>query len=296
MLTSSVPRATKDHFVPKAYLRGFTRDYLRGKKGGVLVVHHPGLGWANRLSINDYVGCESEFYDNHPIDKYWSQTIEQRWPEVRTRLKSKETSSELLDELFWFVAAQFVRTHHFMNIAARRISLEQAKQQKRVTLEGREVTGMYLGTADTGEVMNRVSQFWPIARRCLETDYNWTVHHNSFSRLFLASDNPCLWEPKTGGVTMPLALDLALVGEIIPDGAAPNLRHSNASPDLVRKVNRSTVRGCNSCVYSHEDTSELRRFMKKNHVDRDIMLVGRQFSNDGGPVSNEDIERLMKKL
>lgn len=295
MLPSSVPRTPKDHFVPKAYLRGFTSDYLEGKKGGVLVVYHPGLGWVNRLSINDYVACEPEFYDNHPIDKYWSQTIEQNWPEVRTRLKNKEASSDLLDELFWFVAAQFIRTHHFMNIAARRISLAQAKR-KRVTLEGREVTGMYLGMADTAEVMNYVSQFWPIARRCFETDYNWTVYHNSHSRLFLTSDDPCQWEPKTESVIMPLALDLVLVGEIVPDGIEPRFRYSNASSDLVGKVNRGTVRGCNSCVYSHEDTSELRRFMKKNHVNRDIMLVGRRFSNDGGPIGDDEIERLMKNF
>ncbi|MEO5721740.1 MAG: hypothetical protein ABIR71_09750 [Chthoniobacterales bacterium] len=195
---------------------------------------------------------------------------------------------------FGFVAAQFVRTHYFMNVVARCISLEQAKE-RRVTLGGREVVSMFLGSADTGEVMNRVSQFWPIARRCLEADYNWTVYHNSLSRRFLASDNPCVWEPKTGGVTMPLALDLALVGEIVPDGTVPGVRHSNASVDLVGKINRATVRGCNSCVYSHEDTSELRRFMKKNHVDRNITLAGRQFSNDGGPLSNEDVERLMRK-
>jgi len=100
-----MPRTPKDHFVPKAYLRGFTREYLNGEKGGVLIVYHPGLGWVHRLSINDYVACEPEFYDNHPIDKHWSQTIEHRWPQVRTGLKNKETTRELLDQLFWFVAA-----------------------------------------------------------------------------------------------------------------------------------------------------------------------------------------------
>ena len=106
VLSCAMARTSKDHFVPKAYLRGFTQEYVSGEKGGVLIVYDTGLGWVHRLSINDYVACEPEFYDNHPIDKHWSQTIERCWPQVRTRLKNKETAPELLDQLFWFVAAQ----------------------------------------------------------------------------------------------------------------------------------------------------------------------------------------------
>jgi hypothetical protein len=69
----------KDHFIPKAYLRGFTREYLTGQKGGKLVVYNPSSGNSGMLSINKHVGCESEFYNNHPLDKKWSQTIERTW-------------------------------------------------------------------------------------------------------------------------------------------------------------------------------------------------------------------------
>lgn len=290
-----MPRAPKDHFVPKAYLRGFTREYLNGEKGGILIVYFPGLGWVHRLSINDYVACEPEFYDNHPIDKHWSQTIERCWPQVRTRLKNKETAPELLDQLFWFVAAQYVRTHSFMNIAAQHVSLQQARR-RRVSFEGREITGMAVGTADTGEVMDYVSRLWPVARACSEEDYNWTVFHNSRSRMFVTSDDPCQLDWKTQTVIIPLALDLALVGETVPDGQQPRVRHSNASSELIGKINRAIVRGCNSCVYAHEDTPQLRRFMAKNHVDKDIMLAGRRFSNDGVPMTDEEIDRLIKRI
>jgi hypothetical protein len=288
-----VPRTPQDHFVPKAYLRGFTVEYLDRRKGGVLIVYYPGLGWVHRLSINDYVACEPEFYDNHPIDKHWSRTIEQSWPQVRTALKNKEMSRELLDALFWFVAAQFIRTQRFMNLVAQRISFQQANI-KEFAFEGRRAKGMYVGMADTGKVMEVIAQFWPVARRCLENDYNWTVYHQSHSHLFLTSDDPCQWDPKTSRVVMPLALDLALVGEIVPDGTLPSIYHSNASPALVAKINRATARGCESRVYAQVDTPELRQFTKKNHVDRDIMFCGRGFSNDGKPMTDDEVKNLME--
>ena len=288
-----MPRIPRDHFVPKAYLRGFTVEYLAGKKGGLLFVHHPGLGWVHRLSINDYVACEPEFYDNHPIDKHWSQTIEQSWPTVRTELKNKEISPELLDALFWFVAAQFIRTPRFMNFVGRKLSLQEARIKER-TFEGRRIKGMYLGMADTGEIMDEVTRFWPIARQTLEADYTWTIYHRSYSHFFLTSDDPCQLDLKTNRLVMPLALDLAIVGEVVPDGTAPSIHHSNASPDLIAKIKRSIVGGCDSRVYAYADTPELRCFMKKNHVDRDIMLCGRDFSNDGKPMTDDEIDNLMK--
>jgi hypothetical protein len=95
---------------------------------------------------------------------------------------------------------------------------------------------------------------------------------------------------------MPLALDLALVGEIVPDGTLPSIHHSNASPELVAKINRATVRGCESRVYAHVDTAELRQFTKKNHVERDIMFCGRGFANDGKPMTDDEAMNLMERF
>jgi hypothetical protein len=171
----------KDHFVPKAYLRGFTQEYLTGKKGGNIVVYSPAFGTCRRLSVNDYVACEPEFYDNHPIDKRWSQTIEQKWPSVRDALKNRETNSDILDELFWFVGAQLMRTHTYMNHVARFLAFRDAKKVQ-VDREGRKGTAVFMNMADTGEVMQYVQDRWPVARETLETDYIWKLHHNSLSR------------------------------------------------------------------------------------------------------------------
>jgi hypothetical protein len=214
---------------------------------------------------------------------------------VRTGLKNKETTPALLDQLFWFMAAQYIRTHSFMNHVAKMLSLQQA-QRKQISFEGRMVTGMFVGMADTGEVMNHVTRFWPFARQRLESDYDWTVFHNSRSRKLLTSDDPCQWNSATGGVIVPIDLDLALVGRIVQNGQQPRFRHAIASPELVAEVNRAIVKGCNSCVYGHTDTPDLRRFMEKNYVKRDIMLAGRGFSNNGKPIEPEEIERLMKNL
>jgi hypothetical protein len=93
---------------------------------------------------------------------------------------------------------------------------------------------------------------------------------------------------------MPLALDLAMVGEVVPDGKPPSVHHSNASPALMAKINRTMVRGCDSRMYAHEDKPELRQFMKKNHVERDIMFCGRGFSNDGKPMTDDEVKNLME--
>jgi hypothetical protein len=51
----------KDHFIPRAYLRGFTHEYLTGQKGRKLVVYNPSSGNSGSLSINEHVACEPEF-------------------------------------------------------------------------------------------------------------------------------------------------------------------------------------------------------------------------------------------
>ena len=89
-----------DHFVPRAYLRGFTPEYLVGQKGGSIAVYSPAFGNSRILSLNKYVACEPEFYDNHPLDKHWSGTIEQRWSTIGAVLRDRSDDAETRDELF----------------------------------------------------------------------------------------------------------------------------------------------------------------------------------------------------
>ncbi len=145
----------KDHFIPRAYLRGFTHEYLTGQKGGKPVVYNPSSGNSASLSINEHLACETEFYNGHPLDKEWSRTIERTWGNVRHRVKAGENTPELLDQLFWFVSAQFIRTHSFMSRVGRQIAWEERKKSQ-VTLDGREVSGIIMDVADTTSVMDRV--------------------------------------------------------------------------------------------------------------------------------------------
>jgi hypothetical protein len=119
-------------------------------------------------------------------------------------LKAGENTPELLDQLFWFVSAQFIRTHSFMSRVGRQIAWEERKKSQ-VTLDGREVSGNMMDVADTTSVMDRVQASWPTARDALETDYVWTVYHNHSERLFLTSDDPCQLDQRTQKVGMPLA-------------------------------------------------------------------------------------------
>jgi hypothetical protein len=144
--------------------------------------------------------------------------------------------------------------------------------------------------------MQYVQNRWPVARGALETDYIWKVYHNSLSRRFLTSDDPCQWNSATEGVTISLALDMALVGRITEEGEKPSLVHASASAELVTTINRGVVRGCRSFVYAHQENQELCRFVKRNHVLPDPMFAGRSFTNDPEPMSNDEIAKLLKRF
>ena len=287
----------KDHFIPRAYLRGFTKEYLTRQKGGKLVVYNPSSGNSGRLSINDHVACEPEFYNGHPIDKEWSRTIERTWGNVRDRLKGGENTSELLDQLFWFVSAQFIRTHSFMSRVARQIAWQERKKSQ-VTLDGREVSGIFMNVADTTSVMNRVRAAWPTAKGALETDYVWTVYHNHSERLFLTSDDPCQLDDRTQKVVMPLALDLAISGRLVEDSEEAYLRHADASAEVIRKINQGVIRECRSLVYSHEETDELRRFVTRYcaPLSSSPLAIGRGFANNPEPFTDKDAQRIINRI
>jgi hypothetical protein len=285
-----------DHFIPRAYLRGFTRQYLGGERGGELVVYNPSSGNFGTLSINNYVGCEPDFYNNHPIDKEWSRTIERTWGNVRDRLKACERSADLLEELFWFVSAQFIRTHSFMERTARQVAWQERKKT-RVTLDGREVNGAFMNMASTTSVLDQVQAAWPIARHALETDYVWTVYHNQSGRFFLTSDNPCQLDDRTQKLMMPLALDLAIVGTMVADKETPYVRHSDATAEVIRKINQGVVKNCRSLVYSHEQSEGLRRFVMKHHVfDPSPDSIGRSFTNNPEPMTDEGMKRMVDRF
>lgn len=94
---------------------------------------------------------------------------------------------------------------------------------------------------------------------------------------------------------MPLALDMALVGRLLNPGEMPSFGHSNASHELVGKINRGAVRQCHSRVYAHEETEELRLFVKKNYVQDDSLFGGR-FTNNPEPTDPERAKRLITTL
>ncbi len=286
----------RDHFVPKAYLRGFVPEYLSGGRGGNLVVYRPSSGNSKRLNINDYVACETEFYNNHPIDKHWSHTIEQSWPRVRHHLANRGCEKDQLDELFWFVSAQYIRTHSFMRIVARSISWEN-RQAKQVSFDGKQAKCVFVDVAKTDDVLEVVQRCWPELRDILRENYSWTVYHNRCTRLFLTSDDPCMREPSSGDFMIPIALDMYLIGQTVPLRSSPaTIRHTSASTEMVRKVNQAAVKGCHSFVYSHEETEQLRRFVKKHHVEHDVMLAGRGFMNQPEAMTDDTMQRLMVRF
>jgi hypothetical protein len=183
-----------------------------------------------------------------------------------------------------------------MTRVARRIAWEDRKKS-RVILDGREVSGVFMNTASTASVLDRVRALWPIARSALETDYVWIVYHNDSERCFLTSDSPCQLDSQTQKVTMPLALDLAIIGEVVADNETPRLRHADATREVIRQINQGVVKNCRSLVYSHKQSGDLRRFVMKHHVfNPDPLSAGRGFVNDPKPMTPQDMQRLMDRF
>lgn len=183
-----------------------------------------------------------------------------------------------------------------MNRVARQVAWQNGRTSQ-VTLDQREVSGVFINMADTTSVMNEVQAAWPTAREALETGYAWTVYHNHSDRLFLTSDDPCQLDNQTQKVIMPLALDLAIEGRLVADGEEPYLRHCEASPEVIRKINQGVVRECGSWVYSHEQSDALRRFVMRHYRPSSSPLaMGRSFRNSPEPMTSEDIERMMDRF
>ncbi|MDZ4403174.1 DUF4238 domain-containing protein [Prosthecobacter sp.] len=283
----------KDHYVPKTYLRGFTPEYRRGRNGGELAVYRPGCKDGKKLSIKGYVACEPDFYGCHPLDKNWSTTIEDKWPGVRKGIKDGNIDTALLDNLFSFVSAQLLRTPSSMDRLARILNYENASV-KEIEIEGRKSKALFMGYANTQDVLKHVEALWPEVRRDLEYSYQWTVLRATGTNAFLTSDNPCSMD-SYGSILMPVALDLTLFGFRTASSAAP-MGHITVARETVDDVNERIVGACDSFIYSHELSDDVGSFVVQHYRAKDIMESGRAFKNGATSLSEEEMIHMVKRF
>ena len=94
------------------------------------------------------------------------------------------------------------------------------------------------------------------------------------------------------------AFGVAITGRLVRDSGAPCLRHSDASAEVVRKINQGVVRKCGRLVYSHEQTDELRRFVTRHcaPLPSDPLTVGRGFVNNPEPLTDKDAQRMIDRI
>jgi hypothetical protein len=286
----------RDHYVPRTYLRGFTAEYLLGKSGETLFYFHPGLTAFPTARIEKLVACEPDFYSRHPIDKHWAQTIENEWPRLRDRVSAKDRSHATRDLLFWFTAAQLLRTPAYLKQVANRLSFSAARTITTV-LDGRPVKGKFIDMAKTFDCVEVIAKQWPVVRAQLEQDFRWSIYHtpNSTADYFITSDNPCTID-KRGNLRMPISLKMALKGEPIRPGESANFRHRTATREIVYEVNKTTIAGCTSYVFAHEGTPAMLKVVRKHWVESDPATLGRGFTNDPEPMTDERIETIMLRF
>jgi hypothetical protein len=270
----------KDHYIPRGYLRGFTREYLDDTKGGQIFVYPLSSGRYRSASINKHVGFEPNFYHNHPLDKAW-QKIEQQWPEIIRALQQSSTDRAIIGGVLSFVAIQFVRVPATMERISRQLAWANRKTVD-IEFEGRKAKAAVMDMVKTSDVLDAISATLPRIKQSAENEYFWTCYHNPFRLRFITSDNPCYYDSANREVFLPVTLDLGLSGKRITNGRKPGLEHDDASHETVRRFNRLTVKNAIRFVYSHASSERLRDVIKRHRIDRDTdpLSGGRSWTNE----------------
>jgi len=270
----------RDHFIPKAYLRHFTSGYLRGVSEGKLYAYSVTFERYRLVSINKHVGFEHNLYAEHPLDRDWN-TYERSWPSVVDALRHRNHKAEIITDLLAFTAIQFCRVPAIMEVVAKRIAFANHRVI-RTELDGKPVNGMLIKMVHTHQVLDFISDILPSIIDSARAEYHWEILHNTTIEHFLTNDQPCMWDISTGNVIFPISLDLALVGTYTEKrNISPSFKAIDATHDLVRQVNRSTVKNASRLIFSQHVTDELLRFFRENKKTPDLnpMSGGRSFSN-----------------
>jgi Protein of unknown function (DUF4238) len=264
----------RDHFIPRTYLRSFTPEYLKGTPGGELITYAVHRDRYKKVSLNRHIGFEPDLYNAHPIDKQW-QEHERRWPTTLAALKQRSTAVDILEELFTFATIQFVRVPQFMELIARQLAVANRRTVE-TEWEGKPLRGVILDNPSVDNVLDNIAARMPELRNTVGREYKWTCCHNSTSELFLTSDNPFAYRGDSDDFAFPLSLDIAVWGET-SESESHIFNHSNGTSELVRKINRRTVKNAERLVFSHQMSNDLRRFIKRHHtpLNLDPMAHGR---------------------
>lgn len=270
----------RDHFLPKTYLRHFTAGYLEGISDGRIEAYSVSFERHRSVSINKHVGFEHDLYAGHPLDKAW-QTNEQRWPSVVEALRSADLRDEIISDLLTFTAIQFCRVPSSMEAVARQVAFSN-RRVVQTELNGESVNAMMLDMVYTRQVLDQIERVLPSTISIAKTNYHWDIFCNQTDELFLTNDQPCMWDRESGGVVFPISLELALVGTYTetPRQEA-SVKVKKAKPNIIRKINRETIRKANRLIFAPYITSDLLRFFRKAKKEKNLdpMNGGRSFSN-----------------
>lgn len=154
-----------------------------------MVVYVAASGKSHKVSINAHIACEPEFYNNHLLDKEWSKTIERTWPEVRNALRDRENAPQLLEQLFWFVGAQYVRTRTFMNDVSRSLTNDAKGETDGVRMSNKLGEGGFIQAGEIPLVKNLAKKHAPptcAQLELLEVSAAIYEHPDDAERAFMA--------------------------------------------------------------------------------------------------------------
>ena len=285
----------RDHYIPRTYLRHFTKKYLSGERGGELAVYNLFNFRYRRASINVHIGFEEGFYANHAIDKRW-QAEEMKWPRVVEKLQSRADDVAVISDLLRFAAIQVGRVPVNMERVAKAMAFQKARKVPLPGQPGR--AGMIVDMVSTAELLDAVDEGNTRRIDLFGSFTSWTCHHSQTAELLFTSDNPCLIVAETSSIYFPLSANLALIGHAVSERLlAPRLCHRNATPETVRKINALIVKGAKDFIYAADASAGLGKFIEKHRkgIDR-FAMAGRTFAGKVEPIEQSKFHDLLARV
>ncbi|MGX9718262.1 DUF4238 domain-containing protein [Janthinobacterium lividum] len=214
----------RHHYVPKAYLKGFS-----DQRGRVLVYRKDGPATPLHLAP-DATQFRRYYYsqptpdggqDNNKLEQFFSE-VESDWPATIAKLYGRENANDRIENIMQFMSLQRVRVPAARDVAEA-VLAQTVKDTLAMMLAEGKLPKLPPGLEDLPNrvqvsidphrsIHAMVAMLQGMEKLC--TMVGFAVIHNATTRPFLTSDNPVLWFDPS------LPFDKQRPYTINPDGGA----------------------------------------------------------------------------
>jgi hypothetical protein len=291
--------ATRHHFVPQGYLRGFAVNQDTSASSVWVYDKRPGRA-PREKSVRSIAWAPAYYAQEHPdgsedldtIETGLAQTIDNEIPQILQRIDPKvgrpvALSPEDKGALAFFVGLSMTRVPSFrdginaMYTQIAQIGLSHQMKRDQELSAFAEKHGLKAEAKPWVSLRPMVEMAQSIATSALAKHWQFFVPPSGVS--LVTSDNPVLFSGGAAGLSqlgpahpqaelvMNLRKNLALV--CTPNHGFPNMQVFQLNPSDARKFNRGIVRAARHRVFADHSSQLLDSFVKKYAGDEQRIVV-----------------------